>query len=200
MTELLSLTVSEFLDAVAAHTPAPGGGGVAAVATAMAAGLTAMAARFAGDQELVDRAEDLRRQAQPLADADAAAYGSYLAATRLPREPDPERRREAVRRALSEATDVPLRIAEIAAETAEIAAGLASSGNPNLRGDAAAAAALGSAAATTSAILVAENLSRSPADPRLSRAADLAARAQAAAAAVTNPGAAPELRPERSPE
>ncbi|WP_425564207.1 cyclodeaminase/cyclohydrolase family protein, partial [Pseudonocardia zijingensis] len=38
---LLDLTVRELLDSVAARTPAPGGGGVAAIVTAMAAGLTA---------------------------------------------------------------------------------------------------------------------------------------------------------------
>ncbi len=43
----LDARVKEFLDAVPARTPAPGGGAVAAVVAALAAGLTAMAARFA---------------------------------------------------------------------------------------------------------------------------------------------------------
>ena len=44
---LLELRVRELLDAVPARAPAPGGGSVAAIAAALAAGLTTMAARFA---------------------------------------------------------------------------------------------------------------------------------------------------------
>lgn len=181
---LLELTVADLLEAVAARTPAPGGGAVTALTVALAAGLGAMAGRFGAEDELVSRTDELRRRAAPLADADAAAYGRFLEATRGPREPDPEPRRRAVAAALSEATDVPLSIAELGAEVAELAASLARSGNPNLRGDAAAAALLASAAATTAAILVTENLASTPDDPRAARAAELAARAQAAAAAV----------------
>src|SRR6476659_1391928 len=76
---------TEFLDAVPARTPAPGGGAVAAVAVSLAAGLTGMAARFAADDwerraEIVGRADELRARAEPLADADAAAYGAFMAA------------------------------------------------------------------------------------------------------------------------
>src|SRR5688500_14690327 len=80
----LDLRLKEFLDAVPARTPAPGGGSVAAVIAALAAGLTAMAARFAADDwerraEVVGRAEELRVRLEPLADADAAAYGAFMA-------------------------------------------------------------------------------------------------------------------------
>jgi formiminotetrahydrofolate cyclodeaminase len=189
---LLSLTVGELLDAVAARTPAPGGGACAALATALAAGLTAMAGRYvdpsvpgsASAAQVVARVEELRQQVGPLADADAAAYGRYLEASRLPREPDPEPRRQAVHAALSAASDVPLAVAEVAAEVAELAAGLARSGNPNLRGDALAATQLAAAAATTAATLVAENLAQSRDDPRVERAASLASAARASAAAA----------------
>ena len=74
----LDVRVKEFLDAVPARTPAPGGGSVAAITLSLAAGLTAMAARFAADDwerraEIVGRAEALRARAEPLADADAEA-------------------------------------------------------------------------------------------------------------------------------
>ena len=189
---LLGLSVEELLAAVAARTPAPGGGASAALTTALAAGLTAMAARYSdpaqgapGDvSSMAERAEALQRRAAPLADVDAEAYGRYLEAVRLPRHPDPEARRREVRATLSEATDVPLAVAAIATEVADLASGLARAGNPNLRGDAATAALLASAAATAAAILVGENLVRTPEDPRRQRAAALAESARAAAATV----------------
>lgn len=194
MTErsLLSLQVEEFLSAVAARTPAPGGGASAAVVTALAAGLVGMAARYAGDAgdthnetaRWVELADDLRRRAAPLADADAEAYGRYLDATRMSGETDPDRRRRGVDAALSEATDVPVAISELAADVAGLAADLAANGNRRLRGDAATGGLLASAAATAASMLVAENLSRVGEDPRRARAAGAAARAEAAAAAV----------------
>lgn len=188
---LLGRTVAEFLADVAAATPAPGGGGAAALSTALAAALTAMAGRFSqhGDPpeelvRLVERADELRERAGPLADADAAAYGRFLAALRLPREPDPEQRREAVRSARTEAVEVPLAAAAAATEITGLALGLVRSGNPNLRGDAAAAVLLGCAAAVTSAILVGENLAATPEDPRLEQAAEHARAARGAAEQV----------------
>lgn len=193
---LLDLTVQELLDALAARTPAPGGGSVAALTTALAAALTAMAARFdesdesggegesGRDGDIVRRSDRLRALAAPLADADAAAYGRYLEASRMPTEPDPTPRREAMHRALSLAIDVPLEVGRIAAEVAELAAELTRSGNPRLRGDAAAGALLASSGASTAAFLVAQNLIRSPQDPRLGQAADLAESARSAAASA----------------
>ena len=134
----LDLSLKEFLDAVPARTPAPGGGAVAAVATSLAAGLTAMAARFAPEDwepraQIVGRAEELRARVEPLADADADAYAAYMAS----------RSAEATERII----EVPLEIAEIAAELAELARLVAREGNPTVSGDAAAGAQLAGAAA-----------------------------------------------------
>ena len=149
-----------------ARTAAPGGGAVAAVVASLAAGLTAMAARFAPDEwerraEVVARAEELRARAEPLADADAEAYGAFLA----------DRSQENVERTIA----IPCALAEIAAEVAELAALVASEGNANLRGDASAGADLAAAAASIAARLVAINAGAG--DPRVREAADLAARA-----------------------
>ncbi|MBI4171361.1 MAG: cyclodeaminase/cyclohydrolase family protein [Actinobacteria bacterium] len=162
---LASLSFAALLDAVAARTPAPGSGAVSALAVALAAGLTEMAARFApGEEAAAARAAELRAEAAPLADEDAAAYERYL----RDRELDP-------------IVEAPLRVAALAAETAELAANLALAGNPNLRGDAATGAALAAAAAASSALLVRINLEASPGDERVERAAELAAAAEAAA-------------------
>lgn len=193
-TSLQDLTVGDLLDAVASDAPAPGGGAVAALVVAQAAGLAAMAGRFSVGRELpsglgaeafVAAADRLRAVAAPLADADADAYEGFLAAIRLPREPDPAARSAAVAAALSRAAEVPLATAEAAAEVADVAERLAGEGNPNLRGDAAAAALLAAAAATTAAIMVAENLAKIPDDPRVARAVTAAGSARAAADRVS---------------
>jgi len=184
--------VRDFLDLLAARVPAPGGGGAAALTGALAAGLVAMAAQFSGEQlpaaaDLVQRADQLRGRAAGLADQDAAAYGAVLDAYRRPRhDHDGGERRQGIAAALHGAATVPLEIAEIAAEVAELAAVVAAGGNPNLRGDATAAAHLAEASARSAAALVYINvaLGRLPGDLS-QRAAGAVATAQAAAGRVS---------------
>jgi methenyltetrahydrofolate cyclohydrolase len=178
-----------FLDQLAARTPAPGGGGAAAITAAMAAGLVAMAARFsetrlrdAGD--LAERADELRRRAADLAEEDARAYAAVLEARRG--SWDDAQRRERVGEALRGAAVVPLQIAELGAQAAELAVRVTEAGNPNLRGDAVTGALLAAASARSAACLVDINVGLGGLDPGLSRrAAQLAAAARDAAARVT---------------
>jgi len=161
--------LKEFLDAVPARTPAPGGGAVGAIVASLAAGLTAMAARFAPDEwepraEVVGRAEELRVRVERLADADAEAYGAFMA----------ERSPENVERIVA----IPFELAEVAAEVAELAALVAGEGNSNVSGDAAAAGDLAAAAASIGARLVALNAAG---DARVAQAKAHAERAAAAA-------------------
>ncbi|MGH3011762.1 MAG: cyclodeaminase/cyclohydrolase family protein [Gaiellaceae bacterium] len=164
----------ELLDTIAAETPAPGGGSVAALVTEMAASLAAMAARFAHDWDgaagAIAQAETLRHRAAPLAVEDAVAYENVLTAMRMPKDLEPEVRNTLIGETLSRAADVPLAIAECAATVAELAAEIAVEGNQNLRGDAAAAAILASAAARTAVNLVEINLSTTEEDDRIERA------------------------------
>jgi formiminotetrahydrofolate cyclodeaminase len=147
-------TVGELLDAVAARAPAPAAGAGAAIAVAVAAALAAKAARFSTGQlsELAADADRLRAEAVPLADADGEAYGAVLAATRLPREHPGRTEQLAV--ALAAATEIPLRIARIGSEVATLAGRLEDEGNPNLRGDAQAAALLADGAGQAAMALV----------------------------------------------
>ena len=176
-----------FLDRVASDEPAPGGGAVAAVAVSLAAGLCGMSARLsAGHLDdadgLAERADRLRRRAAPLAQEDAEAYGHVLAAYRLPEDGDPEARSERIRTALAGAAEVPLKIAEAGAEVAEVAARLAREGNPNLRGDALAAALLAEAGTRSAAALVRINTAAGGVSgDRPEHAAELASKASEAA-------------------
>jgi formiminotetrahydrofolate cyclodeaminase len=171
--------VERFLDRIASAEPAPAGGSVAAVAVAMAAGLVAMAARLAHEWpkagEVVERADALRARMATLALADEDAYAKVIEALRLP--PDSPSREEEIAAALSGAADIPLAVAEAAAEVALLAALIAQEGNDRLRGDALVAAELAEAGARGAAELVAINLAGRD-DPRVQRARDLAAAAQ----------------------
>jgi formiminotetrahydrofolate cyclodeaminase len=153
VTSLLDLRVADLLDAVAAREPAPGGGAVAALAAALAAGLVSMANRFSDTG--AERAEELRAAAAALADADAAAYDGYLRAARSARVSGD---RAAAEAALMAATDVPLAVLDIAVEVAMLAAATAANGNKRLRGDATAAVLMASGAAEIAAVLVRENV------------------------------------------
>jgi formiminotetrahydrofolate cyclodeaminase len=183
----------ELLDTIAAETPAPGGGSVAAFVTEMAASLAAMAARFAHEWEgsagAVAQAETLRHRAAPLAHADAVAYENVLTAMRMPKELEPEVRNTLIGETLSRAADVPLEIAECAATVAELAAEIAVCGNPNLRGDAAAAAILASSAARVATNLVDINLGTAEGDDRVARAHELVRSAERAVGRAIGDGA-----------
>ena len=157
MTSSLDQPVRQFLDQVAARSPAPGGGGAAAMTGALAAGLVAMAARFSAAQlpdaaDLAARADQLRHRAADLVDEDAQAFRRVLDAFALPREA--AQRDQQVREALRVAAAKPQEMTQIAAQVAEMAARVASAGNPNLRGDSVTAALLAEASARSAACLV----------------------------------------------
>jgi len=165
------LTVGAFLRAMAAPQPAPAGGCAAALALAQAAALSAKTARLSARQLPADRtdqlaaeAEQIREAAASLIDEDARAYGAVIEARREPAEAG------RVADALSRAADVPMRIVEMAAETAELAAVLATDGNPALRGDALTALLLAQAAAGSAAILMRIDLAGMAGDARLDQA------------------------------
>jgi formiminotetrahydrofolate cyclodeaminase len=184
--DYLNLRLRDLLERIAEQTPAPGGGSVAAFVVAMAAGLVAMAARFSREHwaeaaGALAQAERLRRRAEPLGKEDAEAYEEALRALRLPREADSEGRNEVLRKALERAAAVPLEIAGIASSVALLAAEVAERGNPNLRGDAAAAAVLAEGGARAAANLVAINLGATEDDPRVVSARALVESASSAA-------------------
>ena len=172
----LSQPLGDFLAAVAAEAPTPGGGAVSAVTVGLAAGLVAMAAAFSSGH--LDAAESLTTQSQellarvaPLAEHDAAAYTEVLTAFALPK--DHLQRAATIRRALARAADVPLEIAEIGVSVLKLAEQIEREGNPNLRGDAFTARMLAAAAVRSSVTLVEINLT-DPTDPRRVRARALA--------------------------
>jgi methenyltetrahydrofolate cyclohydrolase len=168
-----------FLDDLAAETSAPGAGAVAAVTVALGAALVEMAARFSeGAEAALASAGDLRSRVAPLAQADGEAYAAFLAARRGGTD-DAEPRARTVA--------VPLEVAACAVEVAELAASLAERGNPNLRGEAVAAAQAASAGAAIAATLVELNVG-GKSDDRLDLARRHATSAAAAAERAASAG------------
>lgn len=176
------MRLTELLDELASEAPTPGGGSVAALVVAMTAGLLAMAARaskegWSGAAGAVAQAESLRRRAAPLAEEDARVYQAALQTMRAPSGVTSDERDVAIAEALSRAAQVPLEIAEAAADVAALAATIADRGDQKVRGDAAAAAVLSAAAAQAAANLVAINLASALDDHRVRRAQRLAEQA-----------------------
>ena len=121
-----------FLQAVAEPTATPGGGSVAAYASAMAASLGQMVAALSRKKKsqalhidkLTELLDALRKAAGELAEAidrDAASYDAVMAAFKLPQESSQEakRREEAIQQATKRAAEVPLEVAEQAAAVSE---------------------------------------------------------------------------------
>lgn len=108
---LASMKFSDLVEAVAAKTPTPGGGTVAAAVGALGAALGVMTARYSEAVEAETALDGVRKAFLPLAQEDADAYGQFNAALSLPKGTDEEkqRRREVLQNALVEASEVPLR-------------------------------------------------------------------------------------------
>ena len=142
-----------------------------------------MAARLSDGAEalrIIEHADELRARALDLADADAAVYSEVIVALALPRGGAVDRK-AAIEAALERAAEVPGEIASVARALAADAAALVSSGNANLRGDAATGALLAAAAARAASLLVAIDLGHLGADDRTVEAASHAEEAEACA-------------------
>jgi len=186
MTGLADRPLVALLDVVASTDPAPGGGSSAALAAALAASLLEMAACLelaretpdpALTEALPNRARELRAQALALADRDLSSYVPVIDARRLPAG-HPERA-ERLEGALTEASRVPLAIAEAATEAAELGARVTIASNPAVRGDALAGVLIAEAAAAAAVSLVELNLAGRD-DVDLARARDARRRAHEA--------------------
>jgi len=121
-----SRPIGDYLDALASDAPAPGGGSVAGLVGALAAGLGQMVVSLTRDapDELVqanERLAALRASMIASGAADELAYAGYVDASRMPKSTPEEKglRRATMQEALKEAVAVPMQLAETASELLE---------------------------------------------------------------------------------
>jgi glutamate formiminotransferase len=126
-------SVLQFLDSVAAATPVPAGGAVAALVGALAGALGMMAARVGRQHANEHRLGEIGRRLRDLMEADGEAYRTFVEATKLPKT-DPHRP-TALSSALHIATEIPLEIAEQSSEAGALLHVCSSRVKPRVRSD-----------------------------------------------------------------
>jgi len=137
-------TLEEFLKSVAARTPTPGGGAVAAITGAQAAALMSMVSGFTSESDemrsINERAENARCRFIELGQQDMDAFEKLMSAFKLKKGDD--NRKRTIQLALIEAAEAPRSMMLLANSLKADACVLAENGNPNLITDTAMVAVL----------------------------------------------------------
>ncbi len=146
---LTQLSVKDFLAKTASSEPVPGGGSVSSLAGAAGAALSKMVAdltlgneKFAGSagemEKISKKAASLMDKLIINVDEDAKAYDKVIAAFRLPKSTDGEKKQRSakIQEAFKHAALVPLEVAKASFEVMEMAGVAMKLGNPNALSDA----------------------------------------------------------------
>ncbi len=169
--DLKEQKINDFLETLSSSSPTPGGGSVSAIIGAVSSALVSMVANltvgkekykdsWAKMEDVLQEVETLRSEFLTLADGDIEAFNGFMAALRLPKETDTEKklRAEAMEEASKKATIVPLQIAETCEKVAKLSLETAKFGNKMAATDAAIGAILANAAAKSASYNVLINL------------------------------------------
>ncbi len=141
---LKDLTILEYLEKAASGEATPGGGSIAALCAAAAAGLTEMVANLtigrkkyqsveAEMKDIAGAVSDYREKLIQAIDEDPEAYNQVMKAFKLPKETEAEieHRNQAIQDGLKNAALVPMRVAEKAFQIMQIAEKAITKGNKN---------------------------------------------------------------------
>ncbi len=142
--KLINMSVKELIDEVSRATPAPGGGSVSALASALGAGLSSMVAGLTISKKKYLKVKDLMaeigEEAQKIKDElvrgiddDTDAFNEYFVAMKMPKNTEEEKkaREKAMLEGLKKAISVPLKTAENSLKAIEVAIKVAENGNIN---------------------------------------------------------------------
>lgn len=157
---LASMSVTDFVEELASVSPAPGGGSVAALAGALAAGLAAMVPNLTvgkpGYGKVKREMNAVAREAQALKDAylraideDTAAFNVLMDTFSMPKDTEEQTkaRSAAIKAATVGVTEVPLATLKRCVRTLELLHVVAQKGNQNALSDAGTGAAMALACA-----------------------------------------------------
>lgn len=156
---LVDMTVKEFLAAVKADSPAPGGGSAAALTGAVGAALAVMVGSLTIGNAKYQDVQDEVKEIQPLLndrlaqleryiDEDTEAFNQVMAGYRLPKGTEEEKtaRSQAIQQALKQAAALPMTVATLCQEVLELSKQMLEIGNSNAASDAAVAGRMAHAA------------------------------------------------------
>jgi len=168
---VLSNSLGNFTELVAAGTPAPGGGSVAAYCGVLAASLGQMVCNLTiGKQKYAEaeprlrairsELEQLGARLRELIAEDAASFEAVLRAYRLGKDSDEQKTERAaqIQIALQGAVDVPVETAQRGFDILRLLAELADIGNPNALSDVAVGARLAQVAIRGASYNISANL------------------------------------------
>lgn len=150
---LVSMKLDAFCDLLSTDAPAPGGGSVAALCTAMSGALSAMVANLTigkkGYEKVQDEAyaiapigQDIKLKALECIDRDTDAFYAMMDAMRLPKKTDEEikQRNLMMEQSTQAAINAPLATLKLSLEALQLSARIAKIGNSNALSDAGVAA------------------------------------------------------------
>ena len=169
--DLVKKTLTGFCDELSTDSPAPGGGSVAALCSAMSGALSAMVSNLTFSKkgyekvwkeakELSEIGQNIKERSLIAIDTDTQAFYDMMDAARLPKKTDEDKkiRSNAIQEATKKAILVPLETLEIALEAAKLATKVAKIGNTNALSDAGVAAITANAAAKSAYLNVKINM------------------------------------------
>ena len=146
---LTGLTLSAFVDETASESPAPGGGSVAAYLGALGAALGTMVANLSAHKrgwderweifsDWAEKGMQYVNSLTALVDEDTRAFNRVMDAFGLPKGNEKEKaaRKQAIQAATQYATEVPLKVMELAYGSFDVIEAMAKTGNPNSISDA----------------------------------------------------------------
>jgi methenyltetrahydrofolate cyclohydrolase len=169
--KLTDKSIKSFLNELASSAPTPGGGSVAALSGALGAALISMVSnltvgkeKYAAVQEdiseLLDKSESLRLSLTSLLEEDVQAYTVLSQTMKMLRDTEEQKntRAAAMQKALKDAANVPMRIAETCVEVMNLCRPAAEKGNINAVSDAGVAILMAEAGLRSAALNVLINL------------------------------------------
>lgn len=142
--KLVDMSLVAFANETSSESMAPGGGSISAYTAAMGVSLGTMVANLSAHKrgwdhrwkEFSDWAEkgmEYQRQLLAMVDEDTQAFNGIMEAFGLPKSNDGEKaiRKQAIQAATKYATEVPLKVAQLASDSMEVMLAMVEIGNPN---------------------------------------------------------------------